>query len=98
MKTTIELPDGLVREIKMRAVSRRQKLKDTVAELLRKGLAAADAGPAAPTARVRRDRRTGLPVVECLHPAAAGEEVTPDRAAEILLAQDVSWLHGPDRQ
>lgn len=97
MKTTIELPDGLVREIKMRAVRRRQKLKDTVAELLRKGLAAADDEPAAPPARVRRDRRTGLPVVECRHPAAAGDEITPDRAAEILLAQDVGWLHGAGR-
>ena len=39
MKTTIELPDGLVREIKLRALNKRQKLKDAVAELLRiKGL------------------------------------------------------------
>jgi hypothetical protein len=97
MKTTIELPDGLVREIKIRAVSRRQRLKDTVAELLRKGLAAADAEHAGPAARVRRDRKTGLPVVKCLHPAASEQEITPDRAAEILLAQDVSWLHGAGR-
>ncbi|MBO0699124.1 MAG: hypothetical protein J2P46_12075 [Zavarzinella sp.] len=97
MKTTIELPDTLVREIKMRAVARGEKLKDTVAELLRKGLAAADAQPAAPAARVRRDRLTGLPVVECLHAAAPGEEITPDRAADILLDQEVGWLHGAGR-
>ncbi|HKB01690.1 MAG TPA: hypothetical protein VKD90_05690 [Gemmataceae bacterium] len=97
MKTTVELPDGLVREIKMRAVSRRQKLKDTVAELLQKGLAASDAEAAAPAVRVRRDRQTGLPVVECLHAAAPGEELTPDRAADILLAQEAGWLHGTGR-
>ena len=39
MKTTLELPDDLVRRIKMRAVERNQKLKDTIAQLLELGLA-----------------------------------------------------------
>ena len=39
MKTTLELPDDLVRRIKMRAVERNQKLKDTIAQLLKLGLA-----------------------------------------------------------
>jgi plasmid stability protein len=39
MKTTMELPDDLVKEIKLRAVREGKKLKDAVAELLRKGLA-----------------------------------------------------------
>ena len=39
MKTTLELPDELARRIKMRAVKRNQKLKDTVAQLLEFGLA-----------------------------------------------------------
>ena len=34
MKTTLELPDELVRRIKMRAVERKQKLNDTIAQLL----------------------------------------------------------------
>lgn len=97
MRITIELADRLVHDIKMRAKSRRQRFRDTVAELLRKGLAAAVAESTAATARVRRDRRTGLPVVECLHPAAHWEEVTPDRVADILLAQDVNWLHRAGR-
>ena len=39
MKTTLELPDELVRRIKMRAVERNQRLKDTMAQLLEIGLA-----------------------------------------------------------
>src|SRR5688572_5714158 len=40
MKTTIDLPDELVKEIKLRAVHAGKKLKDAVAELLREGLEA----------------------------------------------------------
>ena len=40
MKTTLELPDALVSEIRLRAEHQREELKDTVAELLRQGLAA----------------------------------------------------------
>ncbi len=39
MKTTLELPDALMRRIKLRAVNRDQKLKETVAQLLEQGLA-----------------------------------------------------------
>lgn len=41
MKTTIELPDPLMRRVKLRAVHRNQKLKDTIAQLLEIGMAAA---------------------------------------------------------
>jgi hypothetical protein len=41
MKTTLEVPDELMREIKIRAVHERKKLKDTITELLRKGIATA---------------------------------------------------------
>ena len=40
MKTTLDLPDELMREVKIRAVNERKKLKDIIAELLRKGIAA----------------------------------------------------------
>jgi hypothetical protein len=40
MKTTLELPDELMRRIKLRAVHRNQKLKDAVAQLLEAGIAA----------------------------------------------------------
>ena len=47
MKTTLELPDDLVKEIKLRAVHEGLKLKDAVADLLRRGLATGSpVGPA----------------------------------------------------
>ena len=44
MKTTLDLPDDLVKELKLRAVYEGKKLKDAAAELLRKGLAATSVG------------------------------------------------------
>ncbi len=41
MKTTLELPDELMRRVKLRAVHRNQKLKDAIAQLLELGMAAA---------------------------------------------------------
>jgi len=38
MKTTIELPDDLLTEVKVEAARRHKKLKDLVPELLRAGL------------------------------------------------------------
>jgi plasmid stability protein len=40
MKMTIDLPDSMVKQIKLRAVHDGKKLKDAVADLLRKGLTA----------------------------------------------------------
>jgi plasmid stability protein len=40
MKTTLDLPDHLMRKVKIRAVHEHKKLKDTIAELIRKGMAA----------------------------------------------------------
>ena len=39
MKTTLELPDDLIRRVKLRAVHRRRKLKDEIAQLLEAGMA-----------------------------------------------------------
>jgi len=41
MKTTLELPDELMRRVKLRAVHRNQKLKEAIAQLLELGMAAA---------------------------------------------------------
>lgn len=43
MKTTLELPDDLVKEIKLRAVHEGVRLKDMAADLLRAGLRTAGA-------------------------------------------------------
>ena len=48
MKTTVDLPNELVREIKLRAVNEGRKLKEVVTELLRFGLEQGAALPKAP--------------------------------------------------
>ena len=45
MKTTLDLPDDLMRKVKIRAVHEHKKLKDTIAELIRKGMAAGKTNP-----------------------------------------------------
>ncbi len=39
MKTTVELPDDLMRAVKIRAAHSNRKLKDVLVELLQRGLA-----------------------------------------------------------
>ena len=46
MKTTLDLPDDLMREVKIRAVHEQKKLKDAIAEFIRKGMAASKSRPA----------------------------------------------------
>jgi plasmid stability protein len=82
MKTTLDLPDDLMREIKIRAVNEDRKLKDAIADLLRRGLSQ----KAAESKAVRR--RVRLPLVQCSQEARPGEEMTPDRVAEVLLAEE----------
>lgn len=48
MKTTLELPDELMRAVKIRAAERNQRLKDVVADALRAALAAPATAPAEP--------------------------------------------------
>ncbi|HEX5477224.1 MAG TPA: hypothetical protein VFX09_05155 [Burkholderiales bacterium] len=58
MKTTLELPDDLMRRVKLRAVHRRSKLKDEIAQLLEAGMAQA-AEPEAPRKPPRPVRLRG---------------------------------------
>lgn len=48
MKTTLELPDELMRRVKIRAAEKSQKLKDTFAELLENGFVATSPIPKKP--------------------------------------------------
>ena len=93
MKTTFDLPEDLVRQLKLRALRDRRKLKDAAAEMLRAGLEASSR-PAAPVekpAQVLKDKETGLPVIQCRAAAARAQQLTPDRVAEILAAQEAEW-------
>jgi hypothetical protein len=60
MRTTIDLPDDLHRQALSIARDTSRTLSETVADLIRRGLAH---GAAAGAADVGRSERTGLPVV-----------------------------------
>jgi plasmid stability protein len=98
MKTTVDLPDALVKQVKLRALREGRKLKDAVADLLRKGLHAVKVEPPPPEPTVTTDPKTGLPLVACKHSAEPAEELTPERVADLLLAQEAEWHHGSGGQ
>lgn len=79
VKTTIDLPENLVRAAKIRAVNEGRRLKDVMADAIATGLARSEELDGQLGARPQ------LPLIECAHGARPLEEVTPDRAAEILL-------------
>lgn len=67
MKTTFDLPDELIREVKLRAVMQRIPVKDLVAVFLRQGLGIA---PPATTAALPPESLVeigpqGLPIIRC---------------------------------
>src|SRR5436305_14163352 len=75
MKTTLDLPDALVKQVKLRALHDGRKLKDAVADLLRKGLAA-EASPASEEAVIGKDKKTGLPLILGKKAASPHDEMT----------------------
>ncbi len=76
MKTTLELPDDLIRRIRIRAAARDQKLKDAIAQLLEIGLAhAPDAEPpTCPPKPVKLDRHEPLSIDDIEAAIAAGRD------------------------
>ena len=76
MKTTLDLPDELVRRIKVEAAQSDRKLKDLVAQLLEAGLRASrDDGRGAALPKPVRRRRGGPLTSEAIEAAiAAGRE------------------------
>jgi hypothetical protein len=80
MKTTLDLPEELMQAVKIHAVQQKRKLKDAIASLLRRGLAAE------PNRPPRAHKQVRLPLVRCRHEAR--EDLTPERVAEILLEEE----------
>ena len=76
VKTTLEMPDELMRRVKMRAVQRDQRLKDVVAQLLEAGMAASPdvAVPARVPKPVRLKRRHLLTIDDIETAIAAGRD------------------------
>lgn len=88
MKMTLDLPPGLVREMKLRAVNEHRKLKDVAADLLRRGLSTA------PLAGIRETKGV-IPFP--LFPASAEAEAS-QMTTEQLLALELETLHQEDIQ
>ena len=81
MKTTIDLPEDLVREMKFRAVREGRKLRDVAAEVFRRGLAAPVPSPGA-------HYRVKLPII----PAPRGAkpfELSGERLLELEMEAEV---------
>ena len=78
MKTTLDLPDDLMRAIKIRAAEDNRKLKDLIADLLRAGLAS----PTPPASL----HKVSLPLIHCTKPF----DLTPEQIDEILLEEEVA--------
>jgi plasmid stability protein len=92
MKTMLILPDALARRLKLRAVRDRRKVNDVAADILRAALAPRAKRRTEKPAVIVKDKRTGLPVIQCRRAAPKGRELTPDLAAEILASQEAGWV------
>ena len=80
MKTTIELPDDLLTEVKIEAARRHQKLKELVPELVRAGLRA----KRTPAPARGRESERWLEAWVRLGEEAAREAASGPTATEIL--------------
>ena len=87
MKTTLDLPAELVREMKLRAAGEGRKLRDVATEIFRRGLAQ----PNRPDLKIRN--RVKLPLIECKPPRTKAKEMTPEKVADVLLRQEAAWCH-----
>ena len=92
MKTTVEIPDDLMKAIKLRAIEEGKKLNEIMPELLLNGLK--NKAPKLAKARIGVDEKTGLPIILCSKTPKV--DLTPAQISEILLEQEASY-HLPPR-
>ena len=102
MKTTIDLPDELVREVKLRALMQGRTLRDVVADFIRQGLgqgvdkSAPKEGPP-PGSKVSVGAN-GLPVIICRTDAAASRMTAKDLLdleQQVQTAEDIRNARRP---
>lgn len=87
MKATIDLPDRLALRLKITAARRGRKIKAVAAETFRNAMQAP-----ATTASRTAGHRVKLPLIQCRHPASPAMELTAEKVAQVLLAQEVDWI------
>ena len=94
MKTTLDLPDDLVRELKLRAVMQGRTLRDLVADFLRQGLGLAVPRPAtAPSGSPVEIGADGIPIIR-----GAPDAPAQHMSLEQLLALEQQALTEEDMQ
>jgi plasmid stability protein len=86
VKTTLDLPEELVREMKIRAAREGRKLREIATEIFQRGLSAPEPKPKAAT----KGKQVKLPL---LKGGTATRQFTPAELDEILLQQEVEWHH-----
>ena len=87
MKTTLDLPDDLLRTMKMQAVQEGRNLKDVAAEIFRRGLAQ----PARPASQPLR-QRVKLPLI-IAPPGAPKFSLTGKDIDRLLMEDEVRQHH-----
>ena len=89
MKTTVDLPDDVVREVKIRAAQEGRKMKHVLEDALRAGLGLTGGSESPlPGVRVEADPQTGLPVIVAV---ADARESTMSREDFKRLEQDAQY-------
>ena len=94
MKTTIDLPEHLVKKLKLRALQDGRTLREIAAEYLENGLATSVAPKSRKEPRVVTDKKTGLPVVVCPPMKSGQRQLTADDIANLLNEQEAGWVLG----
>jgi len=84
MKTTLDLPPELIREMKLRAADEDRKLRDVATEIFRRGLMNQD------TTGKSAGRRVKLPLIKCGKTVAPVHEMTAEQVADVLLKKEVA--------
>ena len=101
MKTTLDLPDDLFRDVKLRAVAQGRTLRDVVADFLRQGLGQTLAGAshcALPVASSRVEVGAGgLPFIRC-QPQNNADPMASPMGLQDLLALEQQALTALDLQ
>jgi plasmid stability protein len=91
MKTTLDLPDDLLRAMKMQAVREGRKFKDVAAEIFRRGL-----GRRAPAASRAARHRVKLPLIAAA-PDAPKFVLTGEVIDDLLMEEEVLRHHDSAR-
>ncbi len=84
MKTTLDLPEELVREMKIRAASQGRKLREVATEVIRNGLTTHT------PIRKAAEKRIKFPILKC--ESSATRQFTHEELDEILFQTEIDSI------